>query len=218
MPVPQFLLDLLAVLYALSIPAATLTLVAAGLSLREGGLNFHINGKTGKWMVWTAILLTVPQILQWIGTQGVNIPSDPGNIQEAWIAGSLNTFKNFVALILNSFVPVAAAFLVLKATLDGAAGDNPLPSVIGAIFLLSIPTTLALLQGWNDGTDTATTNILQQFWNYIADRIMPAAGGLAVVGCVLNFVQKKPYARLVFAALGFFCLTGLFKLIQAMAA
>jgi pilus assembly protein TadC len=34
MPVPQFLSDLLSLLYAIASPAAVLTLVAAGLSLR----------------------------------------------------------------------------------------------------------------------------------------------------------------------------------------
>ena len=219
MPVPQFLSDLLALLYALATPAATLTLVAAGLSMRTdtGGMNFHLSGRTAKWIVWTVILLTVPQILHWIGTQGVHIPDDPGNIASPWISGSSTAFKNFAAWVLNNFVPVAAAFLVLKSTLDAAAGESPLPSVIGAIFLLTIPTTKTLLSGWNDGTDTATADILQQFWNYIARQIMPAAACLAVVGAVLNLVQRKPYARLIFASLGFFCVTGLLALVQAMA-
>ena len=50
MPVPQFLSDLLQLLFDLAVPAAFCTLAAAGVSLRhEGGTNFHINGKTGKW-------------------------------------------------------------------------------------------------------------------------------------------------------------------------
>jgi len=46
MPVPQFLLDLLQLLFDLAVPAAFCTLAAAGVSLRqEGGINFHINGR-----------------------------------------------------------------------------------------------------------------------------------------------------------------------------
>jgi hypothetical protein len=42
--VPQFLSDLLALLYAIATPAAAVTLIAAGLSLRtEGGMNFHLS-------------------------------------------------------------------------------------------------------------------------------------------------------------------------------
>jgi hypothetical protein len=219
MPVPQFLLDLLALLYALAIPAATLTLVAAGLSLRsEGGMNFHVNGKTGKWIMWTIILLTLPEILHWIGALGINIPSNPGSISASWISTISTAFQQFVNVILTNFVPVAAAFLVLKATLDTAAGDNPLPSVIAAIFLLAIPATKSLMQSWNSGSDTATTDMLQSLWNYIASQVMPAAAGLAVVGAVASSVQRKPFMRYVFAALGFLCLTGLVQLVKSMAA
>jgi hypothetical protein len=75
-----------------------------------------------------------------------------------------------------------------------------------------------MFQGWNSGSDTATTDMLQQFWNYLAGSVMPPAAGIAVVGAVVNFVQRKPYARLIFAAIGFLSLTGLFHLVQAMAA
>jgi len=52
MPVPQFLLDLLQLLFDLAVPAAFCTLAAAGVSLRqEGGINFHINGRAGKWIL-----------------------------------------------------------------------------------------------------------------------------------------------------------------------
>ncbi len=93
--------------------------------------------------------------------------------------------------------------MVLKATLDAAGGENPLPSIIAAIFLRSITATKLMLQTWNSGSDTATTDMLQQLWNYLAGTVMPSAAGLAVVGAVINFVQRKPFARLVFAAVRF---------------
>jgi hypothetical protein len=59
MPVPQFLSDLLQLLFDLAVPAAFCTLAAAGVSLRhEGGTNFHINGKTGKYTISTVPSLT----------------------------------------------------------------------------------------------------------------------------------------------------------------
>jgi hypothetical protein len=181
-------------------------------------MNFHLTGRTGKWIMWTVILLTLPQILQWIGAQGIQIPESPGSSSSSWIYGVGTAFQNFVSLVLNNFVPVAAAFMVLEATLDAAGGDNPLPSIIAAIFLLSIKATKLMFQGWNSGSETATTDMLQQFWNYIACMIMPSAAGLAVVGAVANSVQRKPYVRLIFAAIGLLSLTGLFHLIQAMTA
>src|ERR1700677_3675834 len=59
MPVPQFLSDLLQLLFDLAVPAAFCTLVAAGVSLRhEGGTNFHVNGKTGNYTVSSVPSLT----------------------------------------------------------------------------------------------------------------------------------------------------------------
>ena len=81
MQVPQFLLDLLQLLLDLAVPAAFCTLAAAGVSLRhEGGINFHVNGRTGKWILWTVVLLTLPQLLSWIAAQGINIPSGSGSV------------------------------------------------------------------------------------------------------------------------------------------
>jgi hypothetical protein len=78
---PQFLLDLLQLLLDLAVPAAFCTLAAAGVSLRhEGGVNFHVNGRTGKWVLWTIVLLTLPQLLSWIAAQGINIPSGSGSV------------------------------------------------------------------------------------------------------------------------------------------
>jgi hypothetical protein len=69
-----------------------------------------------------------------------------------------------------------------------AAGENPLSSILAALFLMSISATMQLLQGWNSGGEYATTDMLTSLWNYIAGQIMPAAAGLACVGAVINFV------------------------------
>jgi hypothetical protein len=128
-------------------------------------------------------------------------------------------FKNFVNdIVVAKLVPVIAAYFVLKATLDGAAGDNPLGSIIAALFLMSLSATMQLLQSWNSGGEYATTDMLSSLWSYIADKIMPSAAGLACVGAVVNYVKHRPWTRLVFAAIAFLSVTGLVKLFQAMAA
>ena len=220
MPVPQFLSDLLQLLFDLAVPAAFCTLAAAGVSLRhEGGTNFHINGKTGKWVLWTVILLTLPQLLSWIAAQGITIPSASGSVGTSWLASMESVFKNFVnQIIVAKLVPVIAGYFVLKATLDTAAGENPLPSIIAALFLMTLSATMQLFQGWNSGGQYATTDMLGSLWNYIVGQIMPAAAGLACVGAVINYVRHRPWTRLVFSAIGFLCVTGLLKLFQAMAA
>ena len=220
MPVPQFLSDLLQLLLGLAVPAAFCTLAAAGVSLRhEGGTNFHVNGRVGKWMLWTVVFLTLPQLLSWIAAQGMTVPSGSGSIGTNWLASMQTVFTNFVnQIVVAKLVPVIAAYFVLKATLDGAAGENPLASIIAALFLMSLSATMQLLQGWNSGGQYATTDMLTSLWNYIVGQIMPAAAGLACVGAVINFVRHRPWTRLVFAAISFLSVSGLLTLFQAMAA
>jgi hypothetical protein len=128
-------------------------------------------------------------------------------------------FKSFVnQIIVAKFVPVVAAYFVLKAALDGAAGESPLGSIVAALFLMSLSATMQLMQGWNSGGEFATTDMLTSLWNYVVGQIMPAAAGLASVGAVINFVRHRPWGRLVFAAIAFLSVTGLLNLFQAMAA
>jgi hypothetical protein len=220
MPVPQFLLDLLQLLFDLAVPAAFCTLAAAGVNLRhEGGTNFHINGRVGKWVLWTVILLTIPQLLSWVAAQGVHVASGSGSVSTSWLASMETVFKNFVnQIIVAKLVPVIAAYFVLKAVLDTAGGENPLASIVAALFLMSLSATMQLLQGWNSGGQYATTDMLTSLWNYLAGQIMPAAAGLACVGAVINFVRHRPWSRLVFAAIGFLSVSGLLSLFQAMSA
>ncbi|MFC5862035.1 hypothetical protein ACFPT7_07005 [Acidicapsa dinghuensis] len=220
MPVPQFLLDLLQLLFDLAVPAAFCTLAAAGVSLRyEGGTNFHVGGRFGKWILWTVILLTLPQILSWVAAQGITVPSASGSVGTSWLASMETVFKSFVSdIVVAKFVPILAGYFVLKATLDGAAGESPLGSAIAALFLMSISATMQLLQGWNSGDEYATTDMLSSLWNYVAGKIMPSAAGLACVGAVINYVRHRPWVRLIFAAIAFLTVTGLLKLLQAMAA
>ena len=219
MPVPQFLSDLLQLLLGLAVPAAFCTLAAAGVSLRhEGGTNFHVNGRVGKWVLWTVVFLTLPQLLSWIAAQGITVPSGSGSIGTSWLASMQTIFTNFVnQVVVAKFVPVLAAYFVLKACLDGAAGENPLASIVAALFLMSLSATMQLMQGWNDGGQYATTDMLTSLWNYIAGQIMPAAAGLACVGAVINFVRHRPWTRMVFAAISFLSVSGLLTLFQAMA-
>jgi hypothetical protein len=113
---------------------------------------------------------------------------------------------------------VIAEYFVLKAALDVAGGENPLSSILAALFLMSISATMQLLQGWNSGGEYATTDMLTSLWNYIAGQIMPAAAGLACVGAVINYVRHRPWVRLIFAAIAFLSLSGLLALFKAMAA
>jgi len=219
MTIPSFLRDLLQLLLDIAAPAAMCTLVLAGLALRqEGGLNFEMGGRFGRWILWTVILLTLPQLLSWFAAQGIALPPTAGGAVGGWVGSVEATFRNFVTdIVVTRLTPILAAFFVLKATLDGAQGHNPLGSIVAALFLLSAPGSIQLLESWNSGSEFATTDMLARLWNYLAGVILPTAAGLAVAGAVLNYVRHKPIAQLVGAALAFFSVSAIWTLVKAMA-
>jgi hypothetical protein len=218
MTIPQLLVDLMQLLFDMAVPAAMCTLVLAGLALRqESGVNFEVGGRFQRWMLWSVILLTLPQFLSWFAAQGINVPPQGAGIAGPWLRGIETSFTSFISdVVVGKLVPVLAAFFVVKAALDASQGSSPLGSVVSAIFLLSISGTAKLMQGFNSGGTLATVDMLASLWNYLAGTILPEAAGLAVVGAVINYSRKKPFMPLVFSALAFLSVTGIWKLVQAM--
>jgi hypothetical protein len=79
MALPQIIAEILQLLFALAAPAAICTMILAGMALRqEGGVNFQVGGGFQKWILWSAILLTLPQLLSWFAAQGINLPPQSG--------------------------------------------------------------------------------------------------------------------------------------------
>jgi hypothetical protein len=218
MSIPPFLVSLLQLLFDLAVPGAMCTMVLAGLALRqEGGMNFEVGGKFQRWMLWTVILLTLPQFLAWFAAQGINLPPQAGAVSSPWVASMETTVTNFISqVVVARLVPLLAAFFVLKATLDAAQGHSPLGSIIAAIFLLSLSGTVKLMQSLNSGGTLATTDMLGSLWNFLAGTILPEAAGLAVVGAIISYSQNRPFARFVFTALAFLSVSAVWKLVQAM--
>ncbi len=214
---PQFVSDLLAVLTALALPAALCSMVLAGVALRqEGGFSFEMGGRFQRWVLWSVIFLTVPQILSWFAGQGIVVPISSSNASP-WLNNISVIFKNFAQdVVLARLVPILAAFFVLKAPLDVVNGHSPLASVISAIFLLSVSSSVQLMQTWNSGGQFAVTDMLSSIWTYIAYTILPEAAGLAVVGAIVSFIRHRPVAPLIAAALAFLSVPALWKLVQAM--
>jgi hypothetical protein len=218
MTIPQLLVDLLQLLFDLAAPGAICTMVLAGVALRqESGVNFEAGGRFQRWMFWSVILLTLPQFLAWFAAQGITMPPQSAGINGAWLLAMETTFKSFVTdVVVDRLAPVLAAFFVLKAALDAAQGRSPLGSVISAMFLLTIPTSVTLMQGWNSGSTFATTDMLVSLWNYLAGTILPEAAGLAVVGAVINYARQRAITPLVGSALAFLSVSAIWKLVQAM--
>jgi NADH:ubiquinone oxidoreductase subunit H len=127
------------------------------------------------------------------------------------------SFTNFVSgFLVARLIPVAAAWFVLKAALDTAQGHSPLGSIVAAIFLLSVTSTIQLFQGWNSGSQYATTDMLVSAWNFLAGHILPEAAGLAIVAAIINYVRHKPVGPLVTSALAFLSISAVWKLVQTM--
>ena len=219
MTLPQIIVDLMKLLFDLAVPSAICTMVLAGIALRrEGGLDFQAGGPFQKWVLWSVIFLTLPQMLSWLAAQGITLPAQGGSISGPWVMSLETTFNNFVSgVVIARLVPVLAAFFVLKAVLDAAQGQNPLASVVTAIFLLSASSTIQLMQSWNSGSQFALTDMLGSIWNFLAGTILPEAAGIAVVGAILNYARHRPFMPLIGSGLAFLSVSALWKLVQAMA-
>jgi hypothetical protein len=218
MTLPQILGDLMRLLFDLAAPAATCTLALAGIALRqEGGANFEAGGKFQRWIIWSVILLTLPQFLSWFLAQGgISIPPQ-APAPSPWLGAVEKSFDAFVSgVLIAKLLPVLAAYFVLKAALDASQGHSALGSVLTAMFLLSVSGTVKLMQGWNDGTQLATVSVLSSLWDYVAGTILPEAAGLAVVGAILNYSRQRPFMPLVGTALAFLSVSGLWQLVQVM--
>lgn len=218
MTIPQLLADLLQLLFDFAVPAAICTTMLAGLALRqESGANFEVGGRFQRWMLWSAILLTLPQFLSWFAAQGISMPPQSAGISGVWLRSLETSLTSFVSqVVVGRLVPILAAFFIVKGSLDAAQGASPLGSVLSSIFLLSISGTIRLMQGFNSGGSLATVDMLSSLWNYVAGTILPEAAGLAVAGAVINYARRKPFVPLVFSALAFLSVTALWKLVQAM--
>ena len=218
MATPQLLNDIISVLLLLAPSAALLSLVLAGVSLRrEGTMTFAIGGGFTRWMFWAVIFLTLQPLLSWFNTFGVATSLPSGGVATGWLASVQTDVAQFVTnFVLGRMVPTLAAFFVLRAVLDAASGQHPLPSILAAMFLLGTQTTYTLLQSYNTGTQYATVDVLDSLWNHLAGTVMPIAAVLALVGAILNFATRKPFLRLVAVSLAMLTVSAIWKLLISM--
>jgi len=218
MTLPTVLAELLRLLLDMAVPAALCSLTLAGLALRqEGGINFEAGGRFQRWMIWSVVFLTLPQLLSWFAALGISMPPEAPEAGSNWLAGMENAFTSFVSqVVIARLVPAFAAFLVLKAALDASQGSSPLHSIVPALFLLCVSGSVQLMRSWNTGTEFATADMLVSIWNYLAGTILPEAAGLALVAAVLNYSRKRPFLPQVLSALAFLSVTAMWKLAEAM--
>ena len=218
MTLPPMLQDIIRMLLALATPAALVCLVLAGIALRrDGGTNFSIGGGFSRWMFWSVVFLTLPQLLSWFPTFGVPTTLPTGGIGIGWMAAVATDVSRFVSeFVVGRLAPVVAAFFVLRAVLDVADGHSPLGSVITAMFLLAVPNTAALLGGWNTLSPNATADVLASLWTYVTSRILPVAAGLAIIGAIWNFWRNRPWMHFIGCAGAFLTLAAGWRLLNRM--
>jgi hypothetical protein len=218
MPMPQLLTDIARLLLQLAPAMALVALVLAGVALRfEGGSTFQIGGGFTKWLLWSAIMITLPQLLMWFSFFGLPVTSTPGAIGTSWLAAIRSDVATFIgSFIVNRLTVTLAAYFVLRAILDATQGGHPLPSIVTAMFLLAVPTTANLITGLQSATRFSAVDVLDSFWNYLAGRIMPIAAGLAIVGAIFNFVSHRPVLRLIACAIGFLTVSAVWRLVLRM--
>jgi hypothetical protein len=218
MAIPQLLNDIVSVLLLLAPSAAVLSLVLAGASLRrEGTMALAIGGGFSKWILWSVIFLTLQPLLGWFTSFGLAVPLPAGGISTGWLGSFQNHVSEFVTnFLVERMVPAMAAFFVLRAILDAASGQHPLPSILTAMFLLGTQTTYHLIQSYNSGSQYATVDVLDSLWNHLAGTIMPIAAVLALVGSIINFATRKPFLRLVAVSLGMLTVSAIWKLVTSM--
>jgi hypothetical protein len=156
-------------------------------------------------------------LISWFPSLGVPATLPAGPIGIGWMAAFAADVTNFVTtFVVNRLAPVLAAFFVLRVVLDVADGSSPLGSVLAAMFLLSIPSTAALLRGWNNFTPNATADLLAALWTYVVSQILPIAAGLAIIAAIWAFWQNRRWMHYIGAAGGFLTVAALWQLIRRM--
>ena len=119
-------------------------------------------------------------LISWFPSFGVPAPLPNGGIGTGWMANLQTDLSSFVQnFVMTRLATSFAAFFVLRAILDTIQGGHPLPSIIAAMFLLAIQTTLTLIKGYTAALSFATADVLDSLWNYMAGTICPIAAGLA---------------------------------------
>jgi hypothetical protein len=111
-------------------------------------------------------------------------------------------------------VPVIAGALVLKSLLDTGEGHSPFPSIISALFLLGVGGFFTQAQGWNDGTEYATSNILKSMLNWAMTSVAPVLGAMSIYGAIVQFVRKQNWSIYVIVGGGLLMVPVLWTLIQ----
>jgi len=164
--------DAIGTLIQLSPLAALGSFVLAGLSLRkDGGTNFQLGGGVTLWLTWTAIFLSLPQIVPqlatWAGFSAGTLPTS-GTTGSA-IVTAVNSFLQYVG---KSVLPVVGGVLVFKAMLDQAQGQTMIPSLVSALLIFALTTAISSSSGLAVSSSTFDAS-LTSYLTYATGTLCP---------------------------------------------
>jgi hypothetical protein len=118
--------------------------------------------------------------------------------------------------LVSHLVPVVAAALVLKALLDSAEGNTPIPSLVSALLVLSVQALWTMANSWNLSSDQyGVADGLMNLVNWAGSNVCPAVGALCVIGAVVNFVRGKPWGHLAITSIAMMCFSGIWLLVKS---
>ena len=211
---------ILGLLFTLAVPASLAAFVMAGMKLRsEGGVNYQASGGFLKWIFWGALLLTIPGVSTWLLNESVPGASQlvMGTQSAVYTNGMSKLANDFVDdILVDHFVPVAAAALVFKAILDQSQGTSPLGSLVAAMFLLGVQGVYKVATGsWMGSGAYSTTDMLMNAFNYASNTISPIVGGLSISAGILAFAQGRPWKNYAVSGLSFLSVMGIGALVKS---
>lgn len=191
-------------------------LVAAGVALRgEGGTNFQVGGRFSRWMFWALLfgaLPSVPALLTHFGVPGITGSFSGGSAEFGGLVGAVQGFVQ--VWLVDKLVPVIAGCFVLKAVLDSGQGSSPLPSLVVAIFLLSVNGVYVMVRQW-DGTGAfAITTGFSAALQYVGTTVCPISASFCFIGAVVQYIKGGRWGYLVLTGMGLLSFTGIWAMVQ----
>jgi hypothetical protein len=217
MPSPKLLLDAIGILMLLRIPAALICLYKAAVSLGGGANVAHIfGGPFSRWMGWTIVFLTIPQLLIWFSGVGLDTSSVSSDIQGSWLASAESALEQFVRqFLIQALAPVIAGWFLIRAVFQVAHSESPLTSILASFALLSLNSLYELLESYHTDGQYASVDMLSSLWMFTAGRLAPIAAGCSAIGIMWSIAHQRPWLHLAGAGLGFFSLFGLWALTKS---
>jgi hypothetical protein len=194
-------------------------LVVAGIALRgEGGANFHLGGGFAKWIMWAFIFCALPTIPLIVGTlSGGEVTLSSGFSGGTGEFSGLGTgIQTFVQQwLVAKLVPSIAGFFVVKAILDSNEGQSPFPSLIAAIFVLSVSGIYTMVTGWLGSDQYGIATGLSGALSYVLSTVCPISAAFCFIGAVVVFIKGGHWGGLVISGLAMLSATGIWALVQS---